>query len=247
MNRGSNIKFALLLFTFLIGCTPSSENMVRKEEEAGESVGFLFLGEEMNSPSANEPRLDAATRTILNSYGPTIRKYSDKYGFDWRLILAVMKQESRFIPEAESPKGAQGLMQMMPSTGDHVARILEIEDMSHPRNNIRGGVFYLKKLYDLFDGADEGDRLRLALAAYNAGPARIYDAQELAAYLKENPGKWQAIKEALPLLSKRYYTLHRSVWAQERPRAGYFGGSQETLTYVDRIMGYYDEYRSVLN
>ena len=70
----------------------------------------------------------------------------------------------------------------------------------------------------------------------------------LAAYLNDNPLDWQAVKEALPLLSKRYYTLHQHVWDQDRPRiAGWFGNAAETITYVNRVMAYYEHYRTVLN
>jgi membrane-bound lytic murein transglycosylase F len=183
---------------------------------------------------------------MIRSYVGVVKRYSNQYGFDWRLVLAVMKAESRFAHDAESEKGASGLMQMMPLTSDEVGKVLNIEDMAHPMNNIHGGVFYLRRLYNLFDGTEEQDRIRLTLAAYNAGVGRIYDAQVLAAYLNDNPRKWESIKEALPLLSKRYYTLHRNVWDQDRPKiAGWFGSSKETITYVDRVMAYYEQYRSI--
>jgi membrane-bound lytic murein transglycosylase F len=133
-------------------------------------------------------------------------------------------------------------------TSDEVGRILDIKDMAHPKNNIHGGVYYLHRLYGLFETAEENERIKLAVAAYNAGPGRIYDAQELAAYLQDNPRSWEDVKEVLPLLSKRYYTLHENVWPDGRPKiAGWFGSSKETITYVDRVMGYYEEYKGVLN
>jgi membrane-bound lytic murein transglycosylase F len=190
---------------------------------------------------------DTEAVRILRSYGSTIKSYSAEYGFDWRLILAIMKQESRFVPHAESHKGAAGLMQIMPATSVDVARVLEIKDMTHPKNNIRGGIYYLRWLYDLFGDAEEGDRIKLTLAAYNAGVRRVYDAQDVAAYLDEDPTTWLAVRDALPLLSKRYYTLHRNVWPQEKPNAGWFGNSRETVRYVENIMEYYDEYRLLFN
>jgi membrane-bound lytic murein transglycosylase F len=236
------------LFLGFIGCTPFSEGVVKKvlpEESAekvnnGASTGVGRTGFEVVD-------LDSETRAILRSYGATIRKYSEKYDLDWRLILAVMKAESRFVVEAESHKGASGLMQIMPVTGEEVARVLAIEDMAHPKNNIHAGVFYLRRLYNLFDGVEQSDRIKLTLAAYNAGIGRVYDAQEVAAYFHDDPTRWKAVKDALPLLSKRYYTLHKSVWSSEKPRNGWFGSSRQTLVYVERIMGYYDEYRTVLN
>ena len=108
-------------------------------------------------------------------------------------------------------------------------------------------MYYLKTLYNLFEGLDEPDRTKLALAAYNAGIGRIYDAQDLAAYLQENPGNWQSIRDALPLLSRRYYTLHQNVWDQEKPRSGWFGNARETVAYVDNVIATYDNLRLLLN
>jgi hypothetical protein len=55
------------------------------------------------------------------------------------------------------------------------------------------------------------------------------------------------VKDALPLLSKRFQTLHRQVWQQDRPKSGWFGNAKQTIAYVESVMGYYDEYRMVLN
>lgn len=240
--------FLLFLFLLLMGCTSPAERFINKQE-----ARLVFQKSPQNSGVDRIPAhgdyelLDPETKAILGSYGSTIRGVSNEYGLDWRLVLAVIKQESRFSIDAESHKGATGLMQMMPSTVEEVGQRLEIEDMAHPMNNIRGGIYYLKKLYDLFEGTEESDRIQLTLAAYNAGIGRIYDAQELAAYLKDNPAKWQSVRDALPLLSKRYYTLHKNIWSQEKPKAGWFGNSRQTVAYVDKVMEYYDEYRLALN
>ena len=235
----------LLIASVLVGCTPLGENVVRKEKSNSEDEGIALAGarHDLNI----EPMIDPSTRRIIRSYGSTVRKYAKRYGFDWRLILAVMKVESRFSVKARSEKGAAGLMQIMPMTSKEVAGILGIEDMAHPKNNIRGGVFYMKRLYNLFEGAEEPDRIKLALAAYNAGMGRIYDAQEFVAYFQEDPTKWASIRDALPFLSKRYYTLHRNIWPEQKPKAGWFGNSSQTVEYVERIMDFYDEYRLVLN
>jgi membrane-bound lytic murein transglycosylase F len=138
-------------------------------------------------------------------------------------------------------------MQLMPQTSEEVGERLKIDDMAHPVSNVRGGVYYLRKLYDMFEGASDLDRVRLALAAYNAGPGRVYDAQGIAAYLDDDPREWDAVKQALPLLSKRYYTLHQDVWPQGKPPvAGWFGGSQETVVYVEKVMDYYERYKGAM-
>ncbi len=85
-------------------------------------------------------------------------------GMDPLLVCAVIQAESGWNPRAKSPKGAMGLMQLMPMT----ARELGVRDPMNPTDNVRGGVLYLKGLLDLYD-----ENLELALGAYNAGPARI--------------------------------------------------------------------------
>ncbi len=247
MNRWTQVTLAIGL-AFFLGCTPPGDDIVKKSSNSPNFEGISTQADSASDIDADPVDfLDPGAKAIVHSYGSTIREYSSRYGFDWRLILAVMKQESSFRPNVESPKGASGLMQIMPVTGEEVARVLDVEDMSHPRNNIRGGIFYLRQLYGLFNSADEADRIKLALAAYNAGISRIYDAQELASFLHEDPSKWQSVKDALPYLSKRYNTLHRDVWQQDKPKSGWFGNARETLAYVEGVMNYYDEYRLLLN
>ncbi len=237
----------LCSLVFVAGCTPFGDGVLRKTDQEQVEERNTLSVDRMDRSRVPEPLVDGQTRKIVRVYGPTIKHYAELYGLDWRLILATMKQESRFSPTAESHRGAYGLMQLMPGTGEDIARELSVEDLSHPHDNIRGGIYYLRQLYDMFEGAPESDRIKLALAAYNAGIGRIYDAQELAAYLRENPHEWNAIKDMLPLLSRRYESLHRSVWNQERPKTGFFGNSGETIQYVENVMSHYDEYQLMLN
>jgi membrane-bound lytic murein transglycosylase F len=240
--------FGLLVLVLVSGCTPFGEGILRKidtpRSEAPVIEGHEVLQQETIT---QEKSLDLLTRATIRDYGPMIKTYSRRYGFDWRLILALIRQESRFSPEAVSHKGAFGLMQIMPVTGREVSLVLGIENMALPKNNIRGGIFYLRTMYNRFEAADEAERLKLSLAAYNAGPGRVYDAQGIASYFNESPNEWQSVRDALPLLSKQYYTLHESVWDRGKPRFGWFGDSGETIAYVENIMEYYDEYRLLLH
>ena len=97
-------------------------------------------------------------------YDPIILRAARDYGIDPAVIKAVIMAESGFDPQAISYAGAQGLMQLMPRT----ANALSVEDPTDPRNNIRGGTRYLKRLLERFDG-----NLELALAAYNAGSRNV--------------------------------------------------------------------------
>jgi hypothetical protein len=85
-------------------------------------------------------------------------------GLEPQLLLAVISAESGFRAKAVSPKGAQGLMQLMPAT----ARRLGVTDPFDPEQNVRGGARYLNELMRMFN-----DDLRLALAAYNAGEGAV--------------------------------------------------------------------------
>ncbi|RHW22515.1 lytic transglycosylase domain-containing protein [Pseudomonas jilinensis] len=93
-----------------------------------------------------------------------VRQTAAEHDLPEGLLHAVIQTESGYNPLALSPKGAAGLMQLMPAT----ARELEVEDVWDPGQNLAGGARYLKQMMELF----EGD-LELGLAAYNAGPGRV--------------------------------------------------------------------------
>jgi hypothetical protein len=93
-----------------------------------------------------------------------IYKYANLHGVDPSLVRSVMRHESGFNPRAVSPKGAQGLMQLMPGTAD----LMGVSNPFDPEQNIAGGVGYLRLCLDRFN-----NDVALALAAYNAGPERV--------------------------------------------------------------------------
>ncbi len=175
-------------------------------------------------------------------YTELVKKYSARYHLDWPLVLAVMKQESQFDKEAISHVGAYGLMQIMPLTQTELVDKLGVTDAATPRNNIRAGVYHLRSMYRAFSKANGDDRIELALAAYNAGLNRVIAARDIARYLGEDPNHWEVIKSTLSLLSRQYYSLHKDVWHHDRPPCGYFNGYRQTVTYVENIMSYYDDY-----
>jgi soluble lytic murein transglycosylase-like protein len=103
----------------------------------------------------------------VSPFDEMIRVIADRYGVEYALVKAVIKAESGFNHLAVSPKGAQGLMQLMPETAAEV----RVQDVFIPQDNIEGGVRYLRRLLERYGG-----NLVLALAAYNAGPTRVDEA-----------------------------------------------------------------------
>jgi soluble lytic murein transglycosylase-like protein len=157
----------------------------------GDTV-FLLLkgGGEVGTPAshvrgfvpdevADEVAASTGTRAELEALATDVAR---RHGLDPALVLAVASVESGFRPKAVSPKGAQGLMQLMPAT----ATSLGVADAFDPETNLEGGSRYLAELIALYDGD-----LTKALAAYNAGPGAVKrhggvpPYQETRAYVKK--------------------------------------------------------------
>jgi len=101
-----------------------------------------------------------AEESVREQFEPLIREHAARHALRVELVRAVIQVESGYNPRARSPKGAMGLMQLMPAT----ARQLGVRNAYDPAENIGGGCAYLRQLLDRYHGNEE-----LALAAYNAG------------------------------------------------------------------------------
>jgi soluble lytic murein transglycosylase-like protein len=133
------------------------------------------------------------TREILSNRAKPhmnwVEHYSELYELDYRLVKSVIEVESCFDAYAVSRVGARGLMQLMPAT----AKELGVQEPFNARQNIRGGTSYLRKMMNRFDGD-----IKLALAAYNAGPGAVEKYKgippykETQSYVKRILKKFQA-------------------------------------------------------
>ena len=141
-------------------------------------IYYYFDNKEIISPQQSfrtPPRFRVKAPPVARKLAPQelealIQEASRSHNVPPSLVKAVIRVESNFNPAATSPKGAQGLMQLMPGTADD----LLVANPYDTRENVSGGVRYLRMLLDRFN-----NRLHLALAAYNAGPQRVSQRLEV--------------------------------------------------------------------
>jgi membrane-bound lytic murein transglycosylase MltF len=199
----------------------------------GEQILALYCKQSADDDEPAKPDLPKAAR--ISRYARTIAKYAGAAGFDWRLVAALIFQESSFEESAVSVAGAQGLMQLMPGVSAEVG----VANITRPEANIRAGVLYLRRLSRQFPDAESSDRLALILAAYFLGPGHVFDAQDLARELGLNAQTWRrGLEETLPLLEDEHF--------HSRTRLGFARGRQ-AVDYVNRILERYEVYRRHLD
>ncbi len=168
---------------------------------------------------------------IISPYDDLIKENARKTGWDWKIFAALVWCESRFRIQAVSPKGALGLMQLMPRTASRY----EVENLLDPAENIGAGAAYITRLQSKFrnTAADEDELLKFTLAAYNAGEGRIKDCVELARSQGIGTETWESLC-SVPRRASRD-SLRSGVPAKD----GKFI-SAETVAYVKAVLNQYD-------
>lgn len=213
MKRGQNIYrifWLAILCATLLAAAPQAQADIYSYVDKN---GVMHFTNVPTSPKyrvyMREYPVQRSYATLTAGYGrptfsvvPGLAKFSDQYdhlineasqlhGVDFPLLKAVIKAESNFNPQAVSPKGALGLMQLMP---DNV-RLLSVRNPFDPRDNIMGGADFLKRQINRF-----GD-YSLALAAYNAGPelvdryGRIPPIEETNTYVRRVLSYYQHLRQ----------------------------------------------------
>ncbi|NNK76630.1 MAG: transporter substrate-binding domain-containing protein [Maribacter sp.] len=169
----------------------------------------------------------------ISQYDEIIKTNAKRINWDWRLLAALIYQESNFKNEASAWSGAAGLMQLMPGTAEDMG----ITDRLNPNDNVRAGTKYLKTIYDAFyDIKDSVQRIKFTLAAYNCGYFHVKDAQKLAAMNQLDPKVWDGQVDQMIL-----ELTYPQNFNKEEIEYGYVRG-QEPFNYVQDIFKRYEHY-----
>ena len=207
---------------------PSMIEKIKKEERFWLSARSIVR--HVYSPMFNR------SGGVISHYDHHFRRYAPLARWDWRLLAAQCYQESTFDPKARSWAGACGLMQIMPSTADHLG--LSRDNIYDPEQNIAAAVKYIRELDSHFREVPSDERTFFVLASYNGGYHHIRDAMSLANKHGRNAHSWGEVRGfVLKLASAPYYN-------DPVVKYGYMRG-YETVDYVDRIRTRWAQYRGM--
>ncbi|MDX1286127.1 MAG: transglycosylase SLT domain-containing protein, partial [Draconibacterium sp.] len=175
---------------------------------------------------------------LISRYDKSIKVHSELLGWDWRLVAALIYQESKFNPESESWAGAKGLMQMMPGTAERFG----VKNRNNPKQSIKGGTEMLKLLWNRFeDIPDSIQRIKFTMAAYNCGYSHVVDARNLA--VEDGLDSYRCDNEVEKSILKLSYPEN---YNKPIIKYGYVRGI-EPVTYVRQIFDRFEHYKQFVN
>ena len=172
----------------------------------------------------------------ISPFDSIFRLYADSV-CDWKMLAAIAYVESKFDTTARSYRGAQGLMQIMPSTYRHLlSRMGESDTLAqNVELDVRVAVRYLDDLSNLFSFINEKERINYMLGSYNGGSNHIFDAMRIARKNGVNRYNWSSLTPVLVSLKDP------EVYTDSVCQYGAFDAT-ETLQYVNRVKRKYKEY-----
>ncbi|HAM50706.1 MAG TPA: hypothetical protein DCP92_08460 [Nitrospiraceae bacterium] len=220
LNRGGNLAWAVRKEN--PGLLASLNEFISMKARQGTVLGnMLFARYYGNAKWIWNPitKPEQGKLIKLRSY---FRKYAEMYDFDWLKIAAMAYQESRLNRSARNQKGAVGIMQVTPETAARIG----MRNVSTVENNIHAGVKYLNYLRETYfndPNISPADKFDFALAAYDAGPARIATLRQKASELGIDPNKW-------------FFNMDRMALKVM---------GRETVQYVANINKYFIAYKTV--
>jgi membrane-bound lytic murein transglycosylase F len=204
-----------------------------------EATFMIIYNRYFKSPRTSLLRMQSDYSSLggnkLSPFDSLIRLGAEQLSWDWRLLAALVYQESHFLPKGESWAGARGLMQLMPAT----AKRFGATNLDDPRQSIKAGVGYLKFLekYWLKRVPEKSERIKFIMASYNAGLSHIIDASKLAKKHGKDPTRWDGNVE--------YFLLKKSdpkYYRDPAVMAG-FCKCEEPVNYVKDILERFEQYR----
>lgn len=167
----------------------SLNQFIQQNARPGQLLSNILFRKYFENPTWIQRPLTPELLLQVDYLKPYFQLYADFYDVDWLLMAALAYQESHFKHSRISPKGAVGIMQVLPST----AQGMDIEPIHDLENNIHAGTKYIRHLKDVYFNSDDytpQERINFSLAAYNAGPHRIRQLQRLAQAQGLDPYKW---------------------------------------------------------
>ena len=170
---------------------------------------------------------------VLSPFDKLIKPLADSAGIDWKMVVSIAAQESRFDPDAKSWAGAVGLLQI-----NHRFSKYSEDELLDPEVNIKEAIRILTEHLNHYKYLDEENKWALVLATYNAGVGHVSDARRIVMDSYKDPNNWDFVEAALLKLMKREHFANA--------RYGYCRGI-ETVNYVRDVMKRRDMYETILS